>query len=130
MNKNLYLVIIAIILLLIGYGVSWVVSDKKADNRSERIIAIKWGDGKYGEAFYGAQVYLEPTPDGYSVRGLVYIGRGNGYINDLGEFGKVKSDIEAVKKFGNIEFKPDGLHIGDGIQDNYFLPREKLESHR
>jgi len=109
----------------VGFTAGWVIASRRGETRIDRVVAIAWGDGKYGDAFYGADVYLEPAAGGYSVRARVYIGRGNNYFTDCGEIGKAADDVEAVKKWGKIEFRPDGLHIGD-----YFLPREQMESHR
>ena len=90
---------------------------------------MSWGDGKYGSAFYGAHVYLEPTSNGYSVQARVYIGRGNDYFHDCGELGTAQSDSEAVTKWGKIDWREDGLHIGNSTNE-FFLPRAKLESYR
>ncbi len=93
-------------------------------HRIDRVVAFQWGDGKYGKAIYGAHVYLEPVAGGYSVRAAVHIG-GYDYLDDLGEIGKAATQAEAREKWGHIEFRPGGLHIG-----NYLLPRERMESHR
>ena len=40
--------------------------------------------------------------------------------------GSVRSLMKQVyQKWGRIEWRPDGLHIGD-----YFLPQERIEAHR
>jgi len=95
-----------------------------------RTIAIAWGGGKYGDAFYGAHVYVgEAEGPELPVRALVYISRPDRftyYAHDCGEIGRAKDWPEAVAKFGTIRWSADGLRIGDG----YFLPRAQLESHR
>lgn len=91
---------------------------------------MNWGDGKYGKGFHGACVYLEPISDGYCVQAQVLIGRNNGMSLDCGELGRVKEDAEAVSKWGKITWRPDGLYIGTGGVDDFFLPRQKLEAHR
>ena len=95
----------------------------------ERVVAMSWDDGKYGPAFYGAHVYLEPMASGRSVRARVFIGRGNDYFHDCGELGRVATDADAVARWGRIEWREDGLHIGTGT-NHYFLARAQLESHR
>jgi hypothetical protein len=94
-----------------------------------RLLAVSWGDGKYGKAFYGAYVYLEPTTGGQAVKAQVQIGRGNPMFHDCGELGRVVTAEEAVAKWGKIDWQDDGLHIGTGT-NAFFLPRAKLESHR
>ena len=125
MLKVLKWTVLAFLAIALGFAAGWVVVSRQSETRMDRVVAMAWGDGKYGEAFYGAQVYLEPDASGYSVRARVYLGRGNNYFYDCGSIGKAADDVEAVKKWGRIEFRPDGLHIGD-----YFLPREQMEAHR
>jgi hypothetical protein len=110
-----------------GFIAGWMVccsGTPPSIHRIDRVVAFQWGDGKYGKAFYGAHVYLEPVSGGYSVRAAVHIG-GYDYLDDLGEIGKAATQTEAREKWGTIEFRPDGLHIG-----GYFLPRERMEDHR
>ena len=89
------------------------------------VIAMDWGDGKYGKAFYGAQVYVVPAGARFIVRAQIHIGYGNGYLHDGGVLGIGNSFEEAVQKWGKIEWRPDGLHVGD-----YFMSRARVESHR
>ena len=88
-------------------------------------VAAAWGDGKYGPAFYGTKVYEQAGKSGLDVFVTVAIGQGNGYTHDPVLLGHVASHAEAVARFGRIEFRPDGLHVGD-----WFMPRDRLESHR
>ena len=97
----------------------------------ERQIAFVWGDSqRFGPAFYGAQVYFEPAAGAVQVKARVWIGRGNGYFHDLGMLGQAATAEDAVREFGHVRFEPDGLHIGSTEKDSFFLPRDKLESHR
>jgi len=121
--------VIVMVTFLIGFTVGWFGMDSANALKLQQVVAMKWGDGRYGPAFYGAHVYLEPAGSGYSVRALVYIGRGNNYFHDCGELGVAQTDSEAVARWGNIDWRKDGLHIGSGA-DEYFLARAKLESHR
>jgi hypothetical protein len=116
-------------LLLSGFGLGLAYANRPDTVRVERAIALSWGDGKYGPAFYGAYVYLQPVDGGYSVRARVYIGRGNGYVYDCGELGRAQSEAEAVARWGKIDWREEGLRIGSGA-DQYFLPRADLENHR
>jgi hypothetical protein len=116
--------------LVIGAAAGWFNLYRKSQLPLGETVAMCWGDGKYGPGFYGARVYLVPAAEGYSVRACVYIGPGNDYWHDCGELGDVQSHEEAVAKWGKITWKDEGLYIGDGSPDDYFLPREKLEAHR
>ena len=116
--------------LLLGYAFGWVSTRNDGIDAVQRVVAMSWGDGKYGKAFYGAEVYLVPTADRYSVRGRVWIGRGGGYFHDLGELGTVTQSEDAVVKWGKIEWSDAGLTIGPGAPNPVVIPRAKLESHR
>jgi hypothetical protein len=119
---------------IVGYFVGWERGSSEGQRQLNQIVAMKWGDSsKYGPALYGAHVYLEPAgAGGYSVRARVHIGRGDGrvdYFHDCGELGTVQYDYEAVARWGTIDWRADGLHIGTGTNE-YFLERAKIESHR
>ena len=111
--------------LFLGFaGGGWFLSH----GRSERVgdvVAMVWGDGKYGESFYGAQVYVEPVGSRFVVRARIHIGHGNALFEDCGVLGTEDNFAEAVRKWGKVDWQPDGLHIG-----SYFLPRAQLEAHR
>jgi hypothetical protein len=94
-----------------------------------KLLAVSWGDGKYGKAFYGAFAYLKPVAGGQAVKAQVQIGRGNPMFHECGEIGRAATAEEALAKWGKIDWQDDGLHIGTGT-NAYFLPRAKLESHR
>jgi len=129
MKRYLAFIVFAVVALLVGFVVGWVEASSKNATRLERVVAMSWGDGRYGPSFYGAHVYLEPLTNGYSVRARVYIGRGNNYFHNCGEIGTAQTDSEAVARGGTIDWREDGLHIGRGT-NHYFLERAKLERHR
>ena len=110
---------------VIGAGGTLAWTRPPTEARVDRVVAMAWGDGKYGKAFYGAQVYLEPVSGKYVVSARVHLGRGNDAYYDCGELGLANTADEAVARWGRIEFRADGLHIGD-----YLLSRELLEAHR
>jgi hypothetical protein len=122
-------VIVAVVAVLIGYIGGWLHASSVSAGRLTRVVAMRWGDGKYGPAFYGAHVYLVPIDTGFSVQARVYIGRGNSYFHDCGELGTVQTDAEAVANWGTIDWREDGLHIGSGT-GAYFLSRAAIENHR
>ena len=126
--------LLAIPLFLSGYVTGWVRGQLPSERRIDRVVAMSWGDGRYGRAFYGAHVYLEPLDEqpGYAVHVRVYIHRGTfsrSYFHDMGEIGRAASDEEAVARWGTLTWRPDGLQIGNE-PNAPFLPRETLENHR
>jgi hypothetical protein len=108
----------------------WVLAGHQEAERIDHVVAMSWGDGRYGKAFYGAHVYLISSGQEYEVHARVLLGRGNDYFHDLGLLGRVATPEDAVTQFGKIEWRPDGLHIGDGQNFPVFLERARLESHR
>jgi len=129
MKKRILLGSLAAIVLLAGGAIGWFSANKVSATQLDRLVAVSWGDGKHGPAFYGAHVYLEPAGNEFSVRARVYIGRGNNYFHDCGELGRVQTDAEAVARWSNIAWTEDGLHIGNGT-NHYFLARSMFEDHR
>ena len=95
----------------------------------DKIIAVKWGDGKYGKAFYGAEVYFDKKDNVYSVKARIRLGRGNDYFHECGEIGIAHSLEEAVLKYSDIEWTPEGLIIGKN-ESEYFIKRSIIEAHR
>jgi hypothetical protein len=133
MTKNMRAVMIfslALFCAFAGLVGGWLLASNRTAERIDRVVAMQWGDGRYGRAFYGAQVYLVPVGKEYEVQARVLIGRGNDYFHELGNIGHVPTAAEAVAQFGKIEWRPDGLYIGDGQNFPVFLERSKLESHR
>ncbi len=99
-------------------------------NESENLLTVSWGDGKYGKAFYGAQVFAYPETGKYRVEARVAIGHGNGYYHNCGVIGRVATWAEAKDKYGNITWTPSGLNIGSSNKVEYHLSREIVENHR
>src|SRR5688572_20875492 len=114
---------------LVGLAAGWFLRAHHTAAQLDHTIAMSWGDGPYGRAFYGAHVYLVPLDDGYSVHARVYIGRGNDYFHDMGELGRAATDEEAVARWGEVQWKPEVLQIGTGA-DSHTLERAVLENHR
>lgn len=129
MKRFVSFLAVAIVALLLGFVAGWIRASSVSATRLDRVVAMSWSDGKYGSSFYGAHVYIEPVAGGYSVRARVYIGRGNEYFHDCGELGTVQTDSDAVARWGAIDWREDGLHIGSGA-DHYFLAKAEMESHR
>ncbi len=120
------MVLLSLVVLFAG----WQAVHCLIQTTRERVIAVGWGDPgiENGMLTYKTLVLVEPSREGFVVKARVEIG-GPNYWHECGELGRVASIAEAAKQWGQIQFLPDGLHIGTGT-NAYFLPRAKLESHR
>lgn len=124
------LLVLALLGTFAAFASGWMMASSRSAERIDRVVTMAWGDGRYGPAFYGAHVYLLPAGKEYEVHARVLVGRGNDYFHDLGQIGRVATAEEAVQRFGRTEWRPDGLHIGDGQNFPVFLERSRLEAHR
>ena len=119
-------------LVVVGAGcfaAGWMISPVSDEEVLGRTIAVKWGDGKYGKAFYGAHVYVVPIEAGWSVRARIYMGRGGRFM-DCDELGKVMSAADAVAHWGCLRFRDEGLYIGSGAANDILVKRSRFESGR
>ena len=71
-------------------------------------------------------MYLRQRQEGYAVRARVYLGRDGVAFHDCGELGTVATPAEAVDRWGNVEWQPDGVQIGSGT-NRIFVSRAELE---
>ena len=116
--------LLTVVVLFLG----WQAANYLVTETRERVVAVGWGDSRYGKSIYKALVFLEPVGNAFVVKARVEIA-GPNYWHDCGELGRPTNAVEAAANWGQIQFLPDGLHIGTGT-NAYFLPRAKLESHR
>jgi hypothetical protein len=133
-------VLLALVVAAAAFGVGHVVGSVGERDRAaadlDDTIAMSWGDGRYGKAFYGMRVFLEPgelasaSGPTVSVRAEVRIGRGNGMRYDAGPIGVASSRADAVARFGTITWREDGVHVGSPGHDEYMLERTRVEAHR
>jgi hypothetical protein len=115
---------------LVAYSAgAWRQEAKDTADR-DSTIAFRWGDGKYGEAFYGVRVFEVDTANGVDVRATVVIGPGDSMWHDCGLIGRAASHPEAVRRFSVISWRADGVHVGSDARDEYFLERAIVEAHR
>ena len=120
-------IVACVFCVFFGYVARWYFGEVQP---ADQTIAMKWGDGKYGQNFYGAQVYLIPAGAGYSVHARVFIGPGNNFFHDCAEIGRATSVQDALDHFGTITWEEKGLVIGDPEAGGYHLPRKVFELHR
>jgi hypothetical protein len=121
--------VVGVVLAMVATLAFALGSTLAAQRAEQRLLAVSWGDGRYGPAFYGAYVFIVPDEAGFRVHARVAIGRGNGMFHDCGELGRVTTETEAVARFGRVSWEPSGLSIGTG-PSRFFLPRAELERHR
>jgi len=133
MRKSLYIIGSVFLALAVGFVAGRLVSVNSGAEAIQRVVAMSWGDGSQGEQFkalYGAEVFLEPVGDRYSVQRRVWIGRGDDHWHTDVELGVVDNPKEAVTRWGHIEWSDAGLTIGPGDPEPYFMPRAEIERHR
>lgn len=126
MHRPATLLIIALLAGLVGFVAGWGSVAAKSSRRAGRVVAVSWGDAPHAKAYYGAFVYLRQRPEGYSVRGRVYLGRDGLSFYDCGELGTVTSPAEAVERWGTIDWQADGVRLGSGT-NRFFVSKPELE---
>lgn len=96
------------------------------------LVAVSWGDSKYGPALYGAYVFYEERGDHLAVRAAIYIDRPTlwqRYQHDTLELGIVRTDVEAVAQWGRIDWSAQGVTFGRGDK-TVQVKIADLEKHR
>ena len=124
-------ILVAWVCLMIGYGTGAVLTERKKMVTLESSVALKWSDGVFDGPPLGAHIYLEPHMDGKSVRLRVYFGRERPQFfmpGRNGEIDVVRDAKQASRKWSNIRWMSDGLHVGvDGNRTRYFVPHKKIK---
>jgi|TARA_B100000959_G_scaffold240637_1_gene261956 hypothetical protein len=126
-------ILIALVCLMIGYGTGAVLTERKKMVTLENSVALKWSDGISNGPPLGAHVYLEPHMNGKSVRLRVYIGRERPEFfmperKRNGEIDVVDDAQRASRKWSNIHWRSDGLHVGvDGNRTRLIVPYEIIK---
>lgn len=114
-------------LALVLLAVAWSPAQ-----RYQNLISVSWGDGTQGKALYGAYVHAEPEGTGVRVIATIYVGRPTlwqSYEHKPIDLGLAADDIEAVSRWGRIEWSEQGVTIGAGPHAR-LIPRIDLENHR
>ena len=126
MHRPATLIIIALLAGLVGFVAGWGAIASQSSKRAGRVVTVRWGDASHAKAYYGAFVYLRQRPEGYAVRARVYLGRDGIAFHDCGEIGVVATPAEAVDRWGNVDWRPDGVQIGSGT-NRFFVSKAQLE---
>ena len=123
--------LVALTSTMIGYGTGVVLTERKNLVTLEHSITLKWSDGVFDDPPLGAHVFLEPHMNGKSVRLRVYIGRTQPQFfmpGHIGEIDVVDSAEDAAKKWAQIQWRRDGLHLGvDGNRTRLIVPRKDIK---
>ena len=126
-------VLIAFACLLIGYGTGTVITARKNSLTLGETVSVKWSDGIHDTPAYCAHVYLDPYMTnnfrGHAARLIVFLGRDkpNQKFTTPHHLGLAKNQSEATKKWGNLRWERDGLHIGEG-NTSAFISINKIEA--
>lgn len=121
---------IKLTILFVSVWVAWEIGNTTGESATlENTIAMSWGDGKDGPAFYGCRVYVVPTKHGLDVCARILIDTNN-YVHDCGVIGHAATRADAVERWGTVMWRPDGVHIGRDDSGAYFLPQSTIEAHR
>ena len=124
-------ILVSLVCLMIGYGTGTVLTERKKMVTLENSITLKWSDGIFDDPVLAAHVFLEPHMNGKSVRLRVYISRDRPQFympGQIGEIDVVHTPEEAVQKWGNIEWREDGLHVGvEGNHTRLHVPHADIE---
>jgi len=126
MHRPATLIIIALLAGLVGFVAGWGAIASQSSKRAGRVVTVSWGDAQHAKAYYGAFVYLRQRAEGYAVRARVYLGRDGVAFHDCGELGVVATPAEAVDRWGNVDWRPDGVQIGSGT-NRFFVSKAQLE---
>lgn len=120
--------------LVVGFIAGWAGHVLRhlgdANYRLSDLVAVSWGDGEYGQAFYAAVVFTSRRDDGkLDVFARVHVA-GENYFDDLGRVGVAANRAQALREWGVIRWSAGGVHFGAGAGRARFLEREKIEKHR
>lgn len=133
-----FLTSIAALLVILGLALGAYFY--REASRLDRLVAVSWGDGKYGKALYGAYVFYEEKNSELLVKLSVRIDRGSfwgQYAHDTRTLGTAKDPADAVARWGTITWSDQGLEVGPPpgttplpAAAKHLFPRAELERHR
>jgi hypothetical protein len=121
----------AVLLAVVSFALS--VYLYRVAMQLDHLVAVSWGDGKYGKALYGAYVFYEEKDSQMLVKLSVRIDRGSfwsQYAHDTRTLGTAKDAADAVAQWGTITWSAEGLEVGSPPGPTHLFPRADLESHR
>jgi hypothetical protein len=93
--------------------------------RIERAVAIRCDETQSNAAQGQAHVYLKPGGDTKEVEVKLAVYFGREWIYGPRTLGWVQTKEEAVARWGQIEWRVDGLYVGTGT-NQFFHPRGQM----
>lgn len=137
--KKMLLVLLGLVLVLVASIAAFLLADTwdYLEDRAtvlERLVTVSWGNGKYGDAYYGAYVHYEPSLNNtVEVKLTVRIGRGNAWVryeHDERTIGTARDPVDAVARYGVVSWSEEGIRVGSAPGKGYLFPRAEMERHR
>ena len=111
--------------IALGFAVGLCTSVIGDFRRVERAVALRWDDTQSNVAQAQAHVYLKPGSHKEEVKLAVYFGRDRRWTYGPRTLGWVRTREEAVVRWGQIEWRADGLYVGTG-PNQFFVTRDHL----
>ena len=111
--------------LAFGYAVGLYTAVVRDFRRIERLVALRSDYTQTNGPQAQAIVYLQPGSDDKEVMMTLYFGRDRRWQYGARTLDWVQTREEAVVKWGQIEWRADGLHVGSGT-NQFFLARREF----
>jgi len=129
--RNAALTLATLLLLGVTGLLAHRVNSMRLDYQT--LIALSWGDSRYGPALLRAEVHAIPLPGAQQqVSARIYIDRpGVWFSHEHGPIalGHAQNHQNAVAQWGTIQWGPEGVRFGSGDQ-SVLVPQSVLEQHR
>jgi len=115
-------------LVLLGLVIGWWLTSASHSRKSAEIVATQrtfFANSRYTN--FIASVVAEPRTNGYAVTVELERKESRGTGHRTFDLGHVASFEEATKKWGFIDWREDGLHVGRDSNE-FFMPQKELET--
>ncbi len=103
---------LTVALLWAGYSVGALAARKAADVEFGQLVVAAWSESRFRAGPYGAYVHFEPAGHYNKLVLNIYSHEKSLRLRYSWVMGSVLSHEQAVARFGTIEWREDGLHIG------------------
>ena len=130
-RRNAALAVVTLLLLGVAGLLVYRANSMRLDYQT--LIALSWGNSRYGPALLRAEIHATPLPgQQQQVSARVYIDRPGFWLSTEPApivLGKAKGHEDAVAQWGTIQWGPEGGRFGQGPQA-VLLPQSVLDQHR
>src|SRR5262245_31667681 len=123
--KQRTLILVAGSAIALGFAAGLYTAVIGDSRRLERAVGLRWDDTQGNVARAQAHVYLEPKSREKEVMFAFYFARDRRWIYGPRTLGWAQTKEEAVAKWGQIEWRVEGLYVGAGT-NRFFLSRDQL----